>query len=152
MKIENDKFILDEETSFKFIKLLEYIPESWNIGKILNKKVLTDDELQKLLTAKKHTLLAQSIRNQLNGKDYDKSLYMEAVNMSINKLVDEKFDIALIKKALNEYLTQYKTYDACVEVIQKKDKTTFDYALLNVFERCILGDTDSFLNIRSFKR
>ena len=135
IKIESSNDILlelNEKTSLVLIKLLEYVPESLNIDKILEKDVstLTINEIEILRQLKRDTSVALAIKNQVDGKEYDKALYAEAVGIDLKQLIGDKFNHTLIEKECSKYLSKYETYDKCIDILEKKNRTAFEEAVL----------------------
>ncbi|MBQ9182082.1 MAG: hypothetical protein IJ134_05585 [Bacilli bacterium] len=129
------------EKEEQLIKLLEYVPEKWDIGTILKdpNTYKSQEGLKILNRFKKEQDLAKAIKNKIIGDKYDEYLYESAMKINIDELIKDKFDYEVIQDECRKYLSIYKKYHICIEVLKNKEKNAFEEAVLNEFDRLLLG-------------
>ena len=133
-----------EEQERRLITFLEYVPEEWNIENIL-KKPASDCSYEDILILKRikeENLIAQTIRNKMNGIEYDKDLYVKATRINTLKLVKEKFDFDLLMEECKNSLLENQTYDVCMKKLENKKRSAFEEAMLYSFDCMISGSIE----------
>ncbi|MBQ9181015.1 MAG: hypothetical protein IJ134_00005 [Bacilli bacterium] len=109
-------FELSLSKSLKLIKLLEYVPENWEIERLLETKVsdLKFNELRYLEVLRRDLSIAHAIKSKLKGQNYNEKLYDYATKIDIDKIIDYKFDVKKIKEKYSYALNSSIQNKLCI--------------------------------------